>query len=69
MLGTIGGALEKVESPVDEEIPDFSIYEGNYESRPWGGEAAVRQWGDKLVVIRPAHRRSRRRHDQARIRR
>jgi hypothetical protein len=27
------------------------MYEGNYEARPWGGEVAIRQWGDKLVVI------------------
>ena len=27
------------------------MYEGNFESRPWGGETAVRQWGDQLVVI------------------
>ena len=31
------------------------MYEGNYESRPWGGEVAVRQWGDQLVVIDIPH--------------
>ena len=42
---------EDAEDPPEETIPDFSMYEGNYESRPWGGEVAVRQWGDELVVI------------------
>jgi hypothetical protein len=27
------------------------MYEGNYESRPWGGEVAIRQWGTELVAI------------------
>ena len=32
-------------------MPDFSVYEGNFEMLPWGGEVAIRQWGDQLVVI------------------
>lgn len=51
ILNTIGAALEKAGTPSEDEIPDFSKFEGNYESRPWGGEIAVRQWGDQLVVI------------------
>ena len=52
ILKTLGPALKKASSDDDgEEMPDFSRYEGNYESRPWGGEVAVRQWGDKLVII------------------
>ena len=51
ILNTIGPALKKAATPSEDEIPDFSSYEGNYESRPWGGEFAVRQWGDQLVVI------------------
>ncbi len=27
------------------------MYEGNYEKPPWGGEVAIRQWGNQLVVI------------------
>jgi CubicO group peptidase (beta-lactamase class C family) len=52
ILKTVGAALKKAESPAEEKLPDYSRYEGNYDSKPWGGEAAVRQWGDKLVVIR-----------------
>ena len=51
ILKTIGPALEAAATPAEEESPDFSMYEGNYESRPWGGEVAIRQWGDQLVVI------------------
>jgi CubicO group peptidase (beta-lactamase class C family) len=51
ILNTIGPALKKATNPPEDETPDFSMYEGNYESRPWGGEVAVRQWGDKLVLI------------------
>lgn len=51
ILMTIGPALKTLETPVEDDRPDFSMYEGNYESRPWGGEVAVRQWGDELAVI------------------
>jgi CubicO group peptidase (beta-lactamase class C family) len=51
ILKTIGPAIKKSEAPAEEETPDFSQYEGNFESRPWGGEVAIRQWGEKLVVI------------------
>ena len=52
ILKTLSVALEETETPPAEDNPDFSMYEGNYEQRPWGGEWAVRQWGDQLVVIR-----------------
>lgn len=52
---TIGPALQDAESPPEDAMPDFSVYEGNYESRPWGGEVAVRQWGDQLVIIDIPH--------------
>ena len=51
MMDTISEAIENAEIPAAKDIPDFSIFEGNYESRPWGGEVAVRQWGDQLVII------------------
>ena len=51
MLKTIGAALQKAGSPLDEEVPDLSMYEGNYNSSPWGGEVAIRQWGKQLVAI------------------
>lgn len=51
MLKTIGIAMKKASTPPEEAMPDLSIYEGNYESRPWGGEVAIRQWGKQLVVI------------------
>jgi hypothetical protein len=51
ILKLMDWALEEAETPAKEKAPDFSMYEGNYESRPWGGEVAVRQWGDQLVAI------------------
>ena len=51
LLKVIGPAIKKAAEPEEDKIPDLSMYAGNYESRPWGGEAAVRQWGDQLVVI------------------
>lgn len=51
ILKTIGAALEKVSTPAQQDLPDFSKYEGNYEVQPWGGEWAIRQWGDQLVLI------------------
>jgi CubicO group peptidase (beta-lactamase class C family) len=51
ILNTIGPAIEKAGTAVEEEVPDFSRFEGNYEGQPWGGEIAVRQWGKQLVVI------------------
>ena len=51
MLKTISPALKKVRTPPEEPMPDLSMYEGNYEVRPWGGEMAIRQWGDQLVAI------------------
>lgn len=50
-LKVLGPAIAKASEPEEDEIPDFSAYEGNYESRPWGGEVAIRQWGDQLVVL------------------
>ena len=51
IVQTLSPALKKAGTPPEEELPDFSMFEGNYESRPWGGEVAVRQWGDQLVAI------------------
>jgi CubicO group peptidase (beta-lactamase class C family) len=51
ILSLIETALEQATTPSEEDMPDYSMYEGNYESRPWGGEIAVRQWGDQLVLI------------------
>jgi CubicO group peptidase (beta-lactamase class C family) len=51
ILKMIGPVLKKAGTPSKDEMPDFSMYEGNYESRPWGGEIAVRQWGKQLVAL------------------
>jgi hypothetical protein len=51
ILKFLDWALDEAETPPREEAPDFSMYEGNYEARPWGGEVAIRQWGDQLVAI------------------
>ena len=49
----IGPALKKAADSESEPEPgpDYSAYEGNFEARPWGGEVAVRQWGDKLALV------------------
>ncbi|MDH3440678.1 MAG: hypothetical protein OEM63_08010, partial [Gammaproteobacteria bacterium] len=50
-LKVLGPAIQEATEPPEDEVPDFSAYEGNYESRPWGGEVAIRQWGDQLAVL------------------
>jgi CubicO group peptidase (beta-lactamase class C family) len=51
MLKTISVALKEAKTPAKDTVPDFSMYEGNYVARPWGGELAIRQWGTQLVAI------------------
>ena len=51
VLKTISAALMEAMTPPEDEVRDFSMYEGNYETLPWGGEVAIRQWGNRLVVI------------------
>jgi CubicO group peptidase (beta-lactamase class C family) len=51
MLKTISAALKEAKTPAKDTVPDFSMYEGNYVARPWGGELAIRQWGTQLVAI------------------
>ncbi len=51
-LRTIRAALSKAKTPSQETLPDFSMYEGNYDVHHEGGELAVRQWGDQLVVVK-----------------
>ncbi len=51
VLKTLSAAMKKAKTPSEDDVPDFSMYEGNYEAPPWGGEVAIRQWGDQLVVI------------------
>ena len=51
VLKTMVKALAAASKPAQDELPDYSRYEGNFEMPPWGGETAVRQWGDKLAVI------------------
>ena len=51
VLKTIRPALKEAKTPSKDSMPDFSMYEGNYQVPPWGGELAIRQWGDQLVAI------------------
>ena len=51
LLKTIGPALKKATTPSKNEQSDYSMYEGNFDTRPWGGEVAIRQWGDRLVAV------------------
>lgn len=52
MLNVIAPALAKATTPSNDDMPDYSMYEGNFEDPPWGGETAIRQWGKQLVAIR-----------------
>ena len=53
VLKVISAALKKAKTPSEEDMPDFSMYEGNYHSlySGYGGEQAIRQWGNQLVSI------------------
>ena len=53
MMKVIGSALKKLSQPSDasESALDLSQYEGNYGSSVWGGERAIRQWGNQLASI------------------
>lgn len=51
ILEVILPALDEAETASEDEIPDLSMYEGNFETKPWGGETAIRQWGKKLAAI------------------
>jgi len=50
-LRLMTAAVREADSPPEMAAPDYSMYEGNYTVLPWGGEIAVRQWGDELVKI------------------
>ncbi len=52
VLKAISGAVAEAGTPPEEDMPDYSMYEGNYVAQPWGGETAIRQWGDQLVAVR-----------------
>lgn len=53
VLKVISAALKKAKTPPKDTMPDFSMYEGNYHSlySGYGGEQAIRQWGNQLVSI------------------
>ncbi len=51
ILNLIKESTENDSAKNKEDLPNFLMFEGNYESRPWGGEIAIRQWGDKLIAI------------------
>lgn len=51
LLKTIRPALQAAQTTPVETVPDFSMYEGNFDAHPWGGEMAIRQWADQLVAI------------------
>ena len=53
VLKVMSAALKVATTPSEEAMPDFSMYEGNYHAlySGYGGEQAIRQWGDQLVSI------------------
>jgi CubicO group peptidase (beta-lactamase class C family) len=53
MRKTIGGALKNLSSPLQksEPHPDLTRYEGRYGGDIWGGETAIRAWGNQLALI------------------
>ncbi|MDP6416001.1 MAG: serine hydrolase domain-containing protein, partial [Gammaproteobacteria bacterium] len=51
IISTLRPELDKPAPVAETEIPDFSAFEANFSNQHWGGETAVRQWGDELVSI------------------
>lgn len=51
IIATLRPELEKPAPDSEEEIPDLSVFEANFSNQHWGGETAVRQWGNGMVAI------------------
>ena len=51
ILKAVTAALNEAKTQSTEPMPDFSMYEGNFDGGHGGGELAVRQWGNKLIVL------------------
>ncbi len=51
ILKLMVSTLPKASAAPADTVGDFSSYEGTYTSQPWGGETAVRQWGEQLVML------------------
>ena len=51
-LQAFGPALAKAKEPKAVENDHLKEYEGNYAGDVWGGEEAVRVWGEQLAVVR-----------------
>lgn len=50
-LKTLVPAVRSAATPAEDKPADLSMYEGNFDAVPWGGEVAIRQWGDHLVLL------------------
>ena len=49
MLGSaLAKAKKPAEKPADHTLAEFA---GNYGGSVWGGEMAIRVWGDRLAVV------------------
>jgi len=46
----MGPAIAAANTSAEDDLADFSMYEGVYDSQPWGSESVVVQQGDKLLV-------------------
>jgi CubicO group peptidase (beta-lactamase class C family) len=53
VLKVIAAAMKSARTPPGQVMPDLSMYEGNFDAADsgYGGEQAIRQWGDQLVSI------------------
>jgi CubicO group peptidase (beta-lactamase class C family) len=53
VLKVIAAAMKGAGTPPGQVMPDLSMYEGNFSAPDsgYGGEQAIRQWGDQLVSI------------------
>lgn len=55
MMRTLAPALQAAQKPHERESEgdtiDLTVYEGNYGGSIWGGEVAVRVWGDRLAAL------------------
>ena len=51
IISTLRPELDKPAPAEETATPDYSAFEANFSNQHWGGETAVRQWGDELVTI------------------
>ena len=51
IIATLRPELDNSEPESAEKVLDLSVFEANFSNQHWGGETAIRQWGNELVAI------------------